>query len=486
MPIPYKIIVNHSFIGRSHELGLLQKIATAEDSAIIILYGRRRIGKTELLEQAFLDRNILKFEGLENQPESKQIAHVMLQFAEYMQEPLLANLAFQTWTQVFKAIADKTKEGTWTIYFEETQWLANYENNFVAELKYVWDNFFRHNRKLILVLCGSSPSFMLKHVVQSKALYNRSQYEISLREFNLAETKLFLNKYEDLDVLNAYLTVGGVPEYLKWLKKDASLYVGLCQNAFVSGGLFTSEFNKIFISSLAENKYYRDIVEILAKYKFLTRNDIAKKLAIESGGTLTALLLDLELCGFIEKYTPFNLGEESKLARYCIADNYLRFYFKFIKPNLKKIESGLYNQDPVHHLNMTVYHQWLGYAFERMCRKYHRVIARILGFGDVNYSSGSYFNRKTNTEDSGYQIDLIFDRADHVYTICEIRYSREKITSSVVAEFERKVALFDPKRNKTIQKVLITTVGVEKSILEHPYFDRIITLSDIIKPDYWR
>ncbi|MCH9628003.1 MAG: hypothetical protein S4CHLAM2_16520 [Chlamydiales bacterium] len=130
---------------------------------------------------------------------------------------------------------------------------------------------------------------------------------------------------------------------------------------------------------------------------------------------------------------------------------------------------------------MDSYAKWLGFAFERWCRRYNRVIAQILGFSGVQYKAGPYFSRGTIKEDPGYQIDLVFDRADHVYTICEIKYLHSPAGIKVIGDMEKKLALFPNKGNKTIHKVLICNEGADSSVLERAYFDRIITYKDLLK-----
>ncbi len=481
----YPIENNNFFVGREFEQNRLREIAAQPGAKIIIVYGRRRVGKTELLEQTFKNRGLLKFEGQENLPEAKQIVFVMRQLAEYAQEPLLSKIEPPDWTQVLQYIAERTQTGQWTIYFEEVQWLANYETHFISALKYVWDNFFRKNRDLILILCGSSPSFMINKVIKSRALYNRSQYELPLKEFNLIETQAMLSGHSEREVLDAYLSIGGIPEYLLRLQNKTSIYLKLCQESFLPGAFFAREYETIFTSSLAENKYYKQIIAFLSKHKYATRNEISRHLKLKSGGGLTELLQDLEICGFINKYTPYNLSSTSLLARYCVNDAYLQFYFKFIHPIEKEIDQGDFNNDPVRALNLTNYQIWLGFAFERFCRKYHRVFARILGFSAVNYRVGAYFNRRTNQENPGFQIDLLFDRNDRVITICEIKYTQTSVSASVIDEFARKLESFPNEKHKTIQRILITNGNIDNSLSSRAYFDRMINLSDIFSPQYW-
>lgn len=476
---PKKIPQKSNFVGREYERSVLKKIEHATQASIVVVYGRRRVGKTELIEQSYRNRNIIKIEGIEGKSEKAQITHVLLQLSEYTQDPLIAKIQCSSWVEVFQIIAGYIEKGAWTLYFEEVQWLANFQDNFISELKVIWDNHLRRNKELILILCGSSPSFMLTHVVKSRSLYNRSQYEIPLKPFDLRETKEFLEKRSNREVLEAYLVVGGIPEYLNWINKESSVFLSLCRNSFTAGSFFSREYEKIFISNLANNKNYKKIIELLSKRRFATRDDLLKHLKIQSGGTLTTLLQDLQMCGFIKRYTPFYLNSDSLVARYCIQDAYLQFYFKFIYPIKYAVEQGDYHNNPMAAIKTDNYYKWLGFAFERFCRDNHPLFAKLLGFHAVQYRSGAFFSKKTNADDPGYQIDLIFDRADGVYTICEIKYTQAKVNSKVITDFERKLALFPNIKNKTIQKVLIASNRAEKGLMERGYFDQIITLDTI-------
>ncbi|MBX9585819.1 MAG: ATP-binding protein [Gammaproteobacteria bacterium] len=473
--------VNTHFVGRDFEREGLLDAAKSDEAIIIVVYGRRRIGKTELVEQTFRERNLLKLEGVEGGDTQAQIKRVLFQLSKALDQRFIEHLNFTTWYQVFDYISEIVKEGVWTLYFEELQWLAEYKNEFVSDLKLAWDNHLRKNPKLIVVLCGSAPSFMINQVIHSKSLYNRSMYEIHLNEFKLNEIRQYLANRSEREIMDAYLSVGGVPEYLKRINKGSSIQIGICENSFKKNSYFSREHDKIFISSFAENVHYKAIVEYLSHRKFSTRGEIEKELNISSGGNFTNVLNDLQLCGFIEKYTPYNADEKSKLARFCIADNYLRFYYKFIRPIINDINQANFNHSPTQALNTESYMKWLGYAFERFCRKNHKIISTILGFSAVRYESGVYYNRGTDKKSRGYQIDLIFDRADHVFTICEIRYTQSAVGIDVIDDFEKKIKLLDNPKSKTIEKVLISLSGATESLKNRHYFDRIITLENIFE-----
>ena len=482
---PYAPKLSEIFVGRDFELQRLETPYKNSEACIVVVYGRRRIGKTELIEHKFNQRNLLKFEGIEDQPEKRQMQHVLDTLAEYTGNSIYKNVKAENWVDVFKYIAEKTKDGQWTVYFEEVQWLAQYKSTFVSELKYVWDNYFRHNDQLVMILCGSSTSFMLNEVLRSKALYNRSMYELPLKELKLIDAGKILKNRPQKDVMDAYLTVGGIPEYLKRLTKKSSVFLSLCSETFVSGSYFAHEYTKVFTSSLSINKHYKNIIEYLSEKKFATRSDILEHLNMKSSGGLTDLLKDLVECEFVKKYVPYNLKENSLLVRYCIQDQYLHFYFKFIQHLESRIQSGEFNSQPTAALQMKQYQQWLGYAYERFCIKYHYIIAKMLGISGVKYRVGSYFNKKTSKENKGYQIDLLFDRDDNVITIVEIRYTQATVSASVIDDVERKLERFENSKKKAIHLVLITRNGASQELLNNHYFDTVIDLDDWFNKAYW-
>ncbi len=470
---------NLRFIGRKEQQKYIKESTLTGEASILVVYGRRRVGKTELIEHTLHERNLLKLEGVEEGNTQAQMYRVLYQLSKALDDKYITSLQFNTWLELFDFIASKISTGQWTLYFEELQWLAEYKNELISDLKYVWDNRLRHNPNLLLVLCGSSPSFMRNQVIHSKALYNRSIYEINLSEFSLREVREFLENRSHREVMDAYLTVGGIPEYLKRLNKHSSIQIGICEESFKKDSYFSNEKNRIFISSFATNIHYQDIVDYLSQVKFASKKEIEEYLHTKGGGNLTNVLKDLEMCGFIERYQPYQVESNSNLIRYCIADSYLRFYFKFVSPLSKRINQGDYNRTPMHALNKESYQKWLGLSFERFCRKHSLMIASIIGFSAVRYKSGSFFNRTTIKEEAGYQIDLIFDRADHVLTICEIKYTQNKTGVEVIEEFEKKLRLMPDSGSKTIEKVLITASGATDALLARAYFDRIITMDDI-------
>lgn len=462
-----------NFIGREFELDRLKKIFNSDNSSIVILHGRRRVGKTETLEKALYGFNVLKFEGLEDQSVSKQRQAFLDKLASYAGDINIAKLQYKTWREVFIKLAEHLEEDT-VVYLEELQWLANYRKDLVSDLKFVWDNYFRKIKGFKLVLCGSASSFMLKKVIKSKALYSRSIHEIPLSPFSIREAKEYLSSYSNLNVLESYLLFGGIPEYLKYLKEYETPQVALRREAFVPGGYFLSEFERVFISSLSKYEIHKQVVKAFAKRNFYERYELAKKVGISAGGSFSVVLEDLELIGLVDKLKSHSHGK----YLYYLKDPYLNSYLKLIEEKLSKIKQGQYKNEKISAIDSREYSQYLGYAFERFCRENHHILAKILQISGIEYDHGPYEIRNNGM---GFQFDLLFKRKDRCYTCFEIKFQSRDLSKQVIKDFENKLLNLELPSSYNIQKVLISAGPVSKSLKDSLYFDRIIELDEIIE-----
>jgi uncharacterized protein len=481
MLLPYNVLQNQGFLGRLTESAALLEVNSRPEASIVAVYGRRRVGKTELVEQTYRERNLLKFEGLEGGDAKRQMEHALYQLARYANDSSIEKLQFTRWTEFLDYLGRFIDRGVWTLYFEELQWIAAYQEGFISELKHAWDNTLRRNPKLVVVLCGSAPSFMVGRVLRSKALYGRVFKEIHLQPFPLRDTAEFIGEGRSaFEIMEAQLALGGIPEYLKLARDESSTYLALCRNAFLPNSRLLQEYERIFVSSLAKNEHYRKILGFLATRHNASRAEIAGHLRLKPGGTLSALMDDLELCGFIEGVIPYDREPGTKLVRYQIADPYLHFYHRFLARQRRAVESGTFLDRPTQALPLHEYQQWLGFAFERWCRSQHHRIAEILGFSGVRYRSGAWIERN---EPGGFQFDLVFERADSVLTVCEIKYTTMPVGLTVAREYARRLQALEVRPRTTIHRVLVSAAGVEPAVATGGYFDRIVTIEDIVGRD---
>ena len=468
-----------SIVGRKAEIQKLRNILKLDEPIVITVHGRRRVGKTFLLEYVTKAEKIWKFEGLEKQPKSKQIEHVLEVLAEFLNDFSVAKLKFKKWKEVFELIAKHAPKNL-VLYFEEVQWLANYRTDFVSELKYVWDNKFRKLAGIKIILCGSSASFIVKKIVKSNALYNRSAEHLSVKPFDLKETYDFFNKrLSVLQTLEAYLLVGGIPEYLKYLKKYSSPYLGICKESFVNDGFIYLEYEKVFTSNLAKHPDYKNIIEFLALNGASTKDQIIKYLKSSGGGSLSAVLEDLMQCGFIVKIKSFDsYKDNSHNVRYDIADYFLRFWSQFIKPLKNRIQKNAFAGSELSVIDKNIYKSYLGLQFERFCRENSEMIAKKLGFHNIAFQDGGFYRRKDFLH-SGLQIDLGYLRSDNILTICEVKFQDKPIGVSVINEFQKKEDILKMLFGSySIERVLISASGGSKDLIKSKYFDRIIEPKD--------
>lgn len=467
------------FIGRVQELAQLAAAQAADEAAMIVVYGRRRVGKTTLIEKAFGGRRLIKFEGLEGKSDAVQIAHFMATLRRTFPRPEILQAIPASWTEVFQLLADCVTRGKWTVYLEELQWMANYRSDLISEFKPIWDNRLRKNPQLLVVLCGSSPSFFLSEVIRSRSLHNRSTLDLHLDEFPIQEAAAFLGRPDVNSLFDAYLSVGGIPVYLRKLD-SAAIYQSLCEQSFRRNSFFEGEFEKVFVSSFGSNPTYRQIVSWLSRHGRATREQIAQATGVRSGGTLTRMLIDLEECGFIKRIVPLDKPVESLLSYYQIRDSYLHFFFRFIEPRRTAIRNGDFHRHPQRALETRSYRQWLGSAFERYCLDHSMLIAERLGFSAVQFRAGTFFRRGT-INDFGLQVDLLYDRADRVYTVCEIKYQDAPIGVEVIGDVEKKIQRLPTTRRRSIHKVLITCSEITQGLRQRAYFDRVLTLQDLLE-----
>lgn len=440
---------NTNFVGRKTEIARLERLQKTDEAKILVFYGRRRVGKTELIEQFFAKKKILKFEGLQpdfENPLSKrkeferQMANCLRMLAHYRSDSAYSKLLLTSWSEFFEILSPLISEEDVILYFEELQWLANYSADFLAELKIFWDNRWRHIDGLNIVFCGSSPAFVVGEFMSNKALYGRSVHLFHIHPFDLHETASFM-KVGFKEALTAQLTIGGVVEYLKIFGSYPSFFTGLVEESFTPHGAFVTEIDKIFVSNMRGHPAYRSVIEQLSHKRYLNRSELMTRTGASSGGTFSRILGDLELCGFIDRYSPIHLHGSTKtfkssLTRYTLGDFYLKYYHTFIAPKLQSILKKQYEASPARALNQRQYEIMLGLNFEVWCRNNSLLIAKHLGFDRIEFQSGSLFFRESLPQ---FQIDLMFIRADHRIIVTEIKFGSENVDRQVVTKLRQNI-----------------------------------------------
>lgn len=467
------------FIGRERELASLKASFSIKKPNITVVYGRRRAGKSFLIQQAARGYSFYSFEGLENLPVSKQKRSFIEQLASYGVKTALDNNA--SWYEILcllKELINKTE--ITVILLDELQWLANYRAELISNLKLVLEQVLSKHHNLKLVLCGSIASFMINKVIKSRALYGRCDLTIQLEPFKLSESrKLLANKSTD-ETLLAHLLVGGIPKYLDLLTDKDSVLSSLAFHCANTNRYFANEYAKVFVSHFGKNPRYEQILRFLNGRNYgSSRSELIANLEMNNSGELTEMIANLESAGFIRSFVPFDQKMSSFTKRFMLVDHFISFYLSFIEPLIltKELDRiDFFNQV----FNTAKMHSWLGRSFELLCYNHVEQIAQLLGFPSVRYQAGPYFRHNKRGELSGMQLDLVFKRADKVITVCEAKYQKTKVGIEVGKKLEEAISELPEIRKNSIQKVLITNADVAESLKNEMWFARILSANDLM------
>jgi len=470
------------FIGRTYELQQLQEKYNTKKSELAAIYGRRRIGKSCLVEKFAEDKEFFyKFEGIEGENTQGQMRTFAKTLNNYIRDPFLEKIDFDSWPGLFqylteKLIDDKNRTKKLVLFFDEIQWMAVRRDRMVSIIKYYWDNYWK-KMNVLLILCGSIASFMVKRIIHSRALYGRITLEILLKGLPPDEAaKFFEEKRSHTEILKYLLVLGGVPRYLEEINLNRSFNQNINTLCFSKNGLLVHEIDKIFYSQFKEVETYLRIVSAL-KGNLLTFKDIAGKTAKKSGGSLRAaieLLVDAEL---VEFFISLDRGWNSKFRKYRLGDEFLAFYFKYMEPNIRLIQNGgqtrLFEKVSADSSDV-----WLGFAFERFCLKHSAYLAEIMGFKEEMLLAAPYFKHGQE----GFQLDLVYKRTDNVIVACEIKYYNAPVSPAVIPEMEKKCAGLEIPRGFTLEKALISLYGPDDALRDTGYFSYYVTGEDILTP----
>jgi AAA+ ATPase superfamily predicted ATPase len=473
--------MTNRFIGREQELSRLQHMLETRVASLIVLKGRRRIGKSRLAEEFGRSFRTLTFSGLapsEGTTAKAQREHFALQIVKQLQVP---PPSAGDWNELFWHLAHHTREGRVLIVLDEISWMGSGDPAFAGKLKTAWDLEFKKNDDLVLILTGSVSSWIEKNILGSTGFVGRISLDLSLGELPLYRCNEFWGVHRDS--ISAYekfkllAVTGGVPRYLEELVPSISAKENICRLCFRSGGLLVREFDRIFSDLFhRRSSTYKAIVTRLAE-GVATFQEIETATGIKGGGRLTEYLYDLETAGFIQKDATWSIrtAKELKIAHYRLKDNYLRFYIKYILPNLSRIEKDEFEMNP---------HKWpaiFGLQFENLVISNRHRLIQLLGLRhhDIEWDN-PYFQRGTRKQ-RGCQIDYLIQTRDRCLYLCEIKFSQDPVASSVIKEVEEKMQAITLPRGFSIRPVLIHVNGVSNALSAEEYFSRVIDFRQFLR-----
>lgn len=445
-------------IGRALEKDKLVEALSSHRSELVAIYGRRRIGKTFLIREFYSKYITFSFAGLRNGTRQDQIENFMIElkgFAGefYNEEPDNWLKAFGILKAYFNGIR-KTKKKK-VIFIDEFPWVDTMRSGFLPAFENFWNTYCTTRSDLIVVICGSAASYMIKKVIRNKGgLHNRITKKIKLEPFKLAEVKEFFSykriDIPEVEILKIYMALGGIAEYLEYVQVGDSSVTAIDRICFQKGAQLEYEFDEVFKSLFDEGSYHEQIINALSKgpKKGMTRDEILKVKGLSSGGQFSKSLMELIESGFIEKYQSYQSKRKTTLFR--IFDEFCLFHLQFIAPYKGNRWTKLYTKKS--------YTSWSGYAFEMICYKHIECIKRALSCDQIASANYTWNNKKA-------QIDLVIDRDDNTVNLCEIKFYNDQfmIDAGYAAKLRNKETMYkkDTKTKKGINTVMITTWGTK-------------------------
>jgi uncharacterized protein len=473
-------------IGRENEILELQSALASPDAEMVAVVGRRRVGKTYLIEQVYADALDLQVTGMQHATMREQLQGFALALKDAFEGYDFLAEHPKNWLDAFHLLTQclqwKQKEGKYVIFLDELPWFHTRKSSFISALGWFW-NTWASKRPVVLVICGSAASWMVQKVVNDTGgLHNRITRLLQIRPFDLHETELFLksrhvnlNRYQ---IISLYMALGGVPHYLKSVKTGLTAAQNIDVICLSSTGVLLKEFDRLYKALFeASENHIRIVRQLAAVNQGLSRQEIAKATGISDGGGLSRFLEELEISGFIQTYLPF--GVAKKAVRYRLIDEYSLFYLRFIET---LSSSG--------HSSWTTLSEtpegraWAGFSFESLCLKHSRQIIAALGIAGI-YTQANHFYQRGTAQQKGVQVDMLIDRGDKAITLCEIKFYKDPVEMSAAQSIalRSKVSHFQEasETNKQLFLCLISPFGLKANEHSLGLIDQVITANELFE-----
>ncbi len=470
----------HPFIGRKRELQLLDQLFKKKSASLVVIRGRRRIGKSRLAQEFAKKTPHYVFSGLP--PTIDVLAQDQREaFARQLQREMKIPLPrAEDWGDLFWQLAQLVQKGKVVLVLDEISWMGSKDHTFLGKLKTAWDLYFKNNPELVLILCGSISSWIEENILSSTGFMGRISLDIILEELSLGECNEFWNaeqgRVSAFDKFKVLSVTGGVPRYLEEIIPSQSAESNIQRLCFQREGLLFSEFERIFSDLFStRSAMYKSIVERLAEGPCELK-EIYTVLGVEKSSAVSRYMDDLVTAGFVSQDFTWHLktGLDSKLSQYRLKDNYVRFYLKYINPNKTKIEKQALKLLP----------QWqsaMGLQFENLVLSNRKTVQQILGLDSSEIvNDNPFFQRKTKAS-PGCQIDYLIHTKFGTCYLCEIKFRARELTKSVIDEVKLKIKSLALPKNISIRPVLIHVNGVDETVIESDFFSKIIDFKDLLK-----
>ena len=450
-------------VGRKEESKLLKKIAQADRSQLVVVYGRRRVGKTYLVRETFDYRFAFTHTGMEKGTLEDQL-HAF--YDSLVEQGLGACERPDNWIDAFgllKKLLKSCPDERKIVFIDELPWMDTPRSKFVSALENFWNGWCAARKDIVLIVCGSATSWMIKAVLRNKGgLFNRANRVLNLEPFTLAQCEEYMrgrgSAMSRRELAEGYMVFGGSPYYWSLLDTSLSLSQNIDRLCFTASGELAGEFKRLYASVFRSSEKHLKVVSALYDRKEgLTREEISRKTAIPATGKLTRILEELEESGFLRQYAP--MGKKKRGAVHQLMDNFTIFHLQFMSGRTSA-RRGFWLSS----VDTPMRNAWEGIAFERVCMWHQDIIKAALGIAGVSTEISSW---RSARKSSGTQVDMLIDRRDGVINLCEMKFSRDEfsIGDAYARKLRERIALFKEETGtrKSVHLTFVTTYGLKRN-----------------------
>ena len=474
------------FIGRSDYLDKLSALWRKDRSSLVVVSGRRRIGKSTLVEE-FARRSDCDFIEIVGLPPEKtmtnqrQIDNFCERLAKATGKP---EAKADCWPKAIDALAAAIAGRRRTIVFlDEISWMGRYDGAFAGFLKTAWDTQLSVRDNLILVVAGSVSAWIHANIQRSKGFVGRISLDITLPELPISECRAFWGRKAERtstrEMLDVMSVTGGVPKYLAEINPSLSADENIRRLCFDPDGYLFSDFERIFDDVFDESVAAKKrIVTALAEGP-ASILELAERLGVVSSGHISSDVADLVEAGFVAGARGKNpgTGRDVREVRYRLKDNYTRFYLKYILPKRDAIREGVFR-----YVSLDRLPGWdaiMGLQFENLVLNNFQTLARHIGLVGKNVESVAPYFRRGSASGDGVQIDMLVQLPKSVYLIEVKRMNR--IPVSVEQEVQRKIDRLPLKKGKSVKTVLVYDGELAPELEENGFFDHLVTMDELMR-----
>lgn len=455
---------NMKIVGRKREKEVLSRCLTSRRPEFVVVFGRRRVGKTYLIKEYFNGQFTFYATGLSDKKTAGQLKAFQTSLLSYgSREKAIP----KDWFEAFMRLRDLiSQEGAYrdpvsgkrVIFLDELPWMDTARSDFRSALEYFWNSWASSQEDLLLIVCGSATSWIINHMLKDrKGFHNRITRRLQLLPFSLKECGELLDNNDVImtrqQIIECYMVFGGIPYYLNLIDFRLSLAQNIEELLFKPYGELRDEYSELFYSLFNKPEKHMAIIKTLAESKSgKTRKDLSEMPEIGGGSVLTKDLVELEQCGFIRKYTNYALTKND--ICYQLTDPFVLFSLRFL--NQKDLNSWM------EYIHTPSYNAWRGNAFEICCLNHIPEMKKSLGITGVDTMEYAW---RSQNSDPGAQIDLLIDRKDGVINLCEMKYtdSEYEVSKDEYEKLMNRISAFqkETKCDKAIHLTLVSANGLK-------------------------